>query len=113
MNDLETIEKINSIEDLLFHAEQFPLQKITTPEDIFAAPDYNETKVSLIEKALHISHVVTLFADSSGFGTDSEPALTPDQLRNTVANLLSEHDNLSCCITDIGQFQVYISIFKS
>jgi hypothetical protein len=56
--------------------------------------------------------VEELLADSSGFGSDNEPALTPNQLKCRVSSIIEEHGPVFATITDEGQFQVYIGIFK-
>jgi hypothetical protein len=58
------------------------------------------------------SEIETLFVDSSGFGSDNEPALTQEQLENKLKHLLAEHKMLYAFITNAGQFQVYITLYK-
>jgi hypothetical protein len=58
------------------------------------------------------TEVDTLFVDSSGFGTDNEPALTTSQLEKRLIELLREHKSLHAFITNVGQFQVYITLYK-
>ena len=53
-----------------------------------------------------------LFVDSSGFGMDSEPALTVNQFETRLQELLNEHGKLTAKITSFGQFQVYVGLFK-
>lgn len=48
----------------------------------------------------------TFFVDNSGFGSDSEPALTTEQFFVKVKN---DH---YYAITSVGQFQVYITEYK-
>ena len=57
-------------------------------------------------------HIKTLFCDSSGLGYESEPALTKEQLIKELSNLLDIYNKLTVKILDIGQFQVYLGIFK-
>ncbi len=52
-----------------------------------------------------------LFVDSSGFGVESEPALTVSSFETKVKNLLKEHGTLYTCITEAGMFQVYVGFF--
>lgn len=56
--------------------------------------------------------VEELFADSSGFGADNEMALSVSQFERRVQELLKEHGTLTAKITDVGQFQVYVGLFK-
>lgn len=53
-----------------------------------------------------------LFVDSSGFGSEDEPALTPDNFEKKLLELLNEHGQLNATITGAGQFQVYVGLFK-
>jgi hypothetical protein len=56
--------------------------------------------------------VDTLFVDSSGFGSDSEPALTMDQFKTRLQELLKEHGALDLAIEEQGQFQLYVAVWK-
>ena len=56
--------------------------------------------------------VEELFVDSSGCGLDSEPALTVSNFMTELDRLLQEHKTLTAKITNEGQFQVYIGLFK-
>lgn len=56
--------------------------------------------------------VKELFVDNSGFGLDDELALTQNQFKKELENLLKEHGQLTAKITNAGQFQVYIGLFK-
>jgi hypothetical protein len=56
--------------------------------------------------------VETLFVDSSGLGQENEPALTANQFESKLAILLAEHKSLYAFITNAGQFQVYITLYK-
>lgn len=53
-----------------------------------------------------------LFADSSGFGQDNEPALSVNQFERRIAELVREHGTLTAKITQAGMFQVYVGLFK-
>ena len=53
-----------------------------------------------------------LFVDSSGFGAPDEPALTYQQLLTRLRELVTEHGPLYSTITSVGQFQVYLGLFK-
>ena len=53
-----------------------------------------------------------LFVDSSGLGSDNEPALTASQFERKLAYLINEHGPLEARITGAGMFQVYVGLFK-
>lgn len=52
------------------------------------------------------------FVDSSGFGQESESALTAGQFRAELLAYLREHPDHGFGITGVGQFQVYVSAFR-
>jgi hypothetical protein len=54
-----------------------------------------------------------LFVDSSGFGSDNEPALTVDQLLDVMAQLLTQRSDLGFGIISEGQFQITIGVFEN
>ena len=47
-----------------------------------------------------------LFVDSSGFGSENEPALTTDQFLEKVKG------GLGYAVSEAGQFQVFVRVFK-
>ena len=53
-----------------------------------------------------------LFVDSSGVGTDSEPALSLRQFVETVIQLVKTRDDLGFAIYSEGQFQVSIGVYE-
>jgi len=60
--------------------------------------------------------VESLFCDSSGFGGEGEPALTPGQLRARVKEIMARGDEegktYGFAITEVGQFQLYVGVFE-
>lgn len=56
--------------------------------------------------------IENLFCDNSGLGAEDEPALTQNQLMNKLTALVNEYGKVTTTITDEGQFQVYIGVFK-
>lgn len=81
--------------------------KITSPEGLFKVPALDKHEIPE-----RFTEVECLFCDSSGLGSELEPALTPDKAKGRVATLLNEHGTLFGAITGQGQFQVYVSIYK-
>lgn len=54
-----------------------------------------------------------LFVDSSGFGDESEPALTARQLNQKLLELLQKYKGpVGIAITEVGQFQLYLGVFR-
>jgi hypothetical protein len=51
-------------------------------------------------------YVTEYFVDSSGFGSESEPALTPEQFQAKVK------EGMGYAISDEGQFQLYVREYK-
>jgi hypothetical protein len=52
-----------------------------------------------------------LFVDSSGWGLPGEPALTLDQFKARIGELLTVHPVLYVGVTEIGQFQCYVGVW--
>jgi hypothetical protein len=59
------------------------------------------------------TRIDTLFCDSSGFGRSDEPALTHEQLKARLKLLLEAHGPLLLAISEQGQFQVYLAVWKA
>jgi hypothetical protein len=53
-----------------------------------------------------------LFVDSSGFGSESEPALSVNQFLQTVSKLFKIRDDLGFAICSEGQFQLTIGVYE-
>lgn len=53
-----------------------------------------------------------LFVDSSGFGADDEPAMTKLQFETKLQEIVAIHGTVISKITKVGQFQVYVGLFK-
>jgi hypothetical protein len=53
------------------------------------------------------------FVDSSGFGREGELALTAEQFTEELKEYVAEHPGYGFAVTQAGQFQVYVSAFKS
>lgn len=89
-----------SAEDLLTPVESgvevFQSKDITGMK--FATEDFEE--------------VETLFCDSSGFGNESERAMTQEQATARTEDLINKHGTLFAGLTGIGQFQVYVTLYK-
>ena len=56
--------------------------------------------------------IINLFVDSSGCGSPCEPALTLDQLKQKLHELQDSDETYGYAITEVGQFQLYITAFK-
>lgn len=89
-----------SVEDMLIEVE--------SGDDIFKSKDITGMEFASDE----FEEVDTLFCDSSGFGRDNEPALTEKQAKQAVEKLLNKHRTLYSGLTGIGQFQVYVTLYK-
>jgi len=88
------------------------LHTFKTVDTLNESPDFNGKDISEIEEEHDVKHIKTFFVDSSGFGKVGEAALTYKQFQDEVDKLLKKHKTLKSCLTGIGQFQVYVSIFK-
>ena len=103
MYGLQYIKELNRPKSLT-------LTKILVPDDIFKS--INRCDVANIEEATGKEYIEVLYCDSSGFGGQNEPSLTIEQLTEKIKELMDEHGQIYSCITNEGQFQVYISIYK-
>jgi len=115
MYALSTMVHLNSVADAKAQLLKTPLRSLNHPDDIRRSPDFSQVKISLIEKAAHVSCIETYFVDSSGLGSPSEPALTFNAFKLIITRLLTvaniHNERLFCALTGVGQFQVYVSIF--
>jgi hypothetical protein len=89
-----------SVEDLLV--------PVNSGSDLFKAKDISGMDIASDE----FEAVDTLFCDSSGFGSPREMALTKQQATDRTDALLEEHGELFAGLTGIGQFQVYVTLYK-
>jgi len=86
------------------------LTKLNKPEDLFESKNLEGVSIDAEE----YTALIDLFCDSSGLGSPDEPALTKNQAIQRTAVLIDEYENeqLYCGITGIGQFQVYVTVYK-
>jgi hypothetical protein len=77
-------------------------------QDVFKCKQ--KDKENLISKGY--KEVREFFVDSSGMGAEDESALTPRQFVVGLSALLKIYPNgIHCFITDVGQFQLYVTAF--
>jgi len=84
------------------------LVPVNSGRDLFKAKDITGMDIATDE----FEEVDTFFCDSSGFGSSSERAMTEQQATDATNELLEEHGELFAGITGIGQFQVYVTLYK-
>ena len=53
-----------------------------------------------------------LFVDTSGLGSENEPALTTGQFKEKLLELHNANDGYGYAIVEEGQFQVYVGVFE-
>lgn len=97
MYSLEVLHKLNGHKP----------RKIIDANDIFGIPNGTEGL-----NTDGYTEIDTLFCDSSGLGSASEPALTVKKLRDIIQWHLDRGGKLYGAITGEGQFQVYITLYK-
>ena len=101
MYSLSEIKKKNGIKPKLVECveEAFKVPSGCTDEG------FNDKDFLVIE---------TLFVDSSGFGREGEAALTVEQFKEKVHDILENYkgENVYGAITGEGQFQVYITLYQ-
>ena len=111
----DTLRHVNDERELLLHLQDNPMAHIVRAQDVKRAPDYAQVDLSLLEKVSRRELVDTYFVDSSGFGSAGEPALQYSNFQEIVNKLLEEKgedENLYAVLSGVGQFQVYVSIFR-
>jgi hypothetical protein len=82
------------------------LVKLDDASDVFKSKNLDGIDLDAFEE------IDCLFCDSSGMGQDCERALTEKQCESAIQDLIAEHGELYSGITGIGQFQVYISVYR-
>ena len=79
-------------------------------EPLIAFTDGDEAVLKCPDLGDYVPHgyklIETLFVDNSGFGMDTEPALTIPQF------LAKVKDGLGYAIVEVGQFQVHIGVYR-
>lgn len=85
--------KVNNIEPYIAVSDE--------DEGVFSCPN-----ISNLAELKGWKKVKEYFVDSSGFGSESEPALTPKQFVAKVK------EGFGYAIVSEGQFQVYVGEFK-
>ena len=78
------------------------------PEDA-QVPFVGDAKTDFDQRLYRIT---TLFVDTSGFGRDDEPALSREQLKQKLIDLTEQYGPVLLGITEHGQFQAYIGVWK-
>lgn len=86
---------------------EMALVEVKQPADMFKAKDVQSVDLDGYEE------IDTLFCDASGFGHEGELALTKSQAIDKVKSVLAETSSpVYAGITDMGQFQVYVTLFR-
>lgn len=81
---------------------------INNIEDIFKAGKASDSTMKL--KGFEL--ITEIFCDNSGVGSDNEMAYTRPQVIAKVTELIKEHGELTAKITGVGQFQIWLGLFK-
>jgi len=66
--------------------------------------------VAQAEKEGYI-YLQNCFVDNSGFGDESEPAMTVAYFKRVIEGLVGEHKTIYTFITNAGQFQVNLGVY--
>lgn len=83
------------------------LVELSDAKSFFKAKDVQDIDLTGYEE------IDTLFCDNSGFGSPGERALTKSQALDKVQEILdTENGPLYAGITGMGQFQVYVTIYR-
>ena len=82
------------------------MQLIETSDDFFKAKNVQGIDTKGYEE------IDTLFCDSSGMGRESERAYTQHGAKIEIERLLKKHGKIYAGITGMGQFQVYVTVYR-
>ena len=75
-------------------------------------PPFNFPNIGSLELK-GFEEVEVLFVDSSGLSGPDEPALTAEQFSDKLMNMmLKSKAQLYAAITEIGQFQLYVMVYR-
>jgi len=116
MWDLETIKALN--ERAQARAKELGLTPhlIRSEVELLAMPPFPFPNIGSdeVEADKRWERIDTLFVDSSGFGSEDEPALTVDQFIEKLRTLVRENKDggIRCAIVEEGQFQLYIGVWR-
>jgi hypothetical protein len=124
MYSQETFAHLNAIEDKKYRIKRIsgllrrqPMKWIKTADDVRHAPDFTGLSTSEIEAASGKTMIDEYFVDSSGFGTQGEPASLYSDFKNTVKDQLEickkAGKRLYAILSGAGQFQVYITLYTN
>ena len=65
------------------------------------------------EMTRQYEHVTDLFCDKTGVGGDGELALTTEQLKSRLTEILEDSPNgIYLAIVEEGQFQLYVGVWR-
>ena len=116
MYSLDTLKDINNKQELKAYVKSHPLMLLKRVEDVRQSPDYAQVDLKLLEGVAGIELVDEYFVDSSGMGSENEPALTYSKFCEVLDVILAgekkEGNIVLSCLTGVGQFQVYVGIFR-
>lgn len=84
------------------------LVTVESAEDIFNSRDLTGMEFASED----YEEVETLFCDSTGFGRSTERAMTKEQAEARAEDLIEQYGELYAGLTGIGQFQVYVTLYK-
>lgn len=116
MWDLETIKELNKRAQE--RAQELGLEPhhITSEVELLTMPPFPFPNIGAdeVEADKRWERIDTLFVDSSGFGTDDEPALTIAQFIERLRELIRANrlTGIRCAIIEEGQFQLYVGVWK-
>lgn len=114
MWDLATIVEMNKEAGEAARANNIYPYRLNDPGVIaefppFPFPNIGDDEEHWDEKMEKIDR---LFCDSTGLGSNTEPALTISQLKEKLVKLVEEHGTIHVAIVEHGQFQLYIGVWK-
>lgn len=113
MWDLATIRAMNAEAALLAREREDKPYRLTSKDEVqamgkfpfpnlgAACDDWDDTYTRLD----------SLFVDHSGWGRPGEPALTIEEFRDRLCELLDDHPVLYAAIEEVGPFQLFVALW--
>lgn len=114
MFSLEQIKAMNADAAIMARGKKKKPFKLSEPKQVDEMPPFPfpELGDAVEDFDDQYERLDSLFCDHSGWGSSGERALTVDQLKMELKRLLGEHGTLYLAIEEVGQFQLYLAVWK-
>ncbi len=111
MYSLDVIKQLNKEAAEKAILEEIEPTLIAREDEVDEMPPFPFPMIG--DKKVELSRIETLFCDSSGFGQDGEPALSINQLKRKLKEMIRNHGPIRVAVIESGQFQIYLDVWKA